>query len=390
MAPPPPLVLHSPTCGDSLCRPGQGNLVGYEHWKMPVGLQEHWQSLNESRGVAHKPDPESSHYMPLVLAARRVASHNLVVMAAADVDYRFLAVNWHRSTTRSGMDNALVYCLDKELYAYLLERAVPCFNGTDNMLGWVATRLKRHLQHVEAEKFTAATALAAAGLDVLLTDVSHVFLHNPLPFLKEHTHGVEMAIGRGPCTGRAPVGCALWWNFFWLNGAGGERHNAAERRARIVAFNEAAIAKGMVDFYLRWWNGHHCMFQGYGKLFDSAGPRLESPTGLTPQTLASSAELTALVAFTPSQLTCGAAAASEGCLRIALLPTAQFPPPFAGAYRSANTTALVGRSQRPDRGHRLNLDRYDERDFEILRDAMIEDGLWLLDGKDEGRGRALL
>ena len=379
-----PLVLHNATCGDALCRPGQGNLVGYEHWKMPEGLQEHWQrlSLNESKGLAHRPDPESAQYAPLVLAARGVASHNLVVVAAADVDYRYLALNWHRSAARSGMSNALVYCLDDELCAFLQGRAVPRFNGAKNMARWVSTRLKRHLQHVEAEKFTAATALAAAGLDVLLTDVSHVFLHDPAPFLREHTHGVEMAIGRGPCSGKPPIGCSLWWNFFWLNGAGGERHNAHERRARIVAFNEAALGKGMVDFYLRWWNGHHCMFQGFGKLFESAAPQLDAPAGLTPQALVTSADTTAVVAFRPSQLTCGAATTSDSCLRIALLPTAQFPPPFAGAYRAANATALVGRSQRPDRGHRLNLDRYDERDFESLREAMVEDGLWLLDRKD--------
>ena len=39
-----------------------------------------------------------------------------------------------------------------------------------------ATRLVRHIQRCEAEKHLAAAALAAAGLDVLLTDASHVLL----------------------------------------------------------------------------------------------------------------------------------------------------------------------------------------------------------------------
>ena len=63
-----------------------------------------------------------------------------------------------------------------------------------------------------------------------------------------------------------------------------------------------------------------------------------------------------------------------------MLPTGLFPPP--GEYSAHRAYALVGRSLRPDldpkRSHRLRLDRYDEVDFENLREAMVKDGLWLL------------
>ena len=44
--------------------------------------------------------------------------------------------------------------------------------------------------------------------------------------------------------------------------------------------------------------------------------------------------------------------------------------------------ALFGRSHRPDKNpvgsHRLRLDRYDEFDFDLLKEARVADGLWRL------------
>ena len=48
--------------------------------------------------------------------------------------------------------------------------------------------------------------------------------------------------------------------------------------------------------------------------------------------------------------------------------------------------ALVGRSNRPYANnqptHRLRLDRYDDVDFEQLREKMVADGLWVLAGTE--------
>merc|ERR1719291_1157192 len=73
-------------------------------------------------------------------------------------------------------------------------------------------------------------------------------------------------------------------------------------------------------------------------------------------------------------------------LRFGLLPETLFPPAVPGAYVAARETALIGRSQRPSAGHpskttpgdRLRLDRYDMQDFDMLRSAMVADGLWKL------------
>jgi len=321
--------------------------------------------------VPHTSDPYSAQYAPLVLAASARQQRNLVIFAVADYDYRELAENWALSNKKAG-NPALLYALDSEGYQYLSSRGVPVFDGTANFKEWDGYRLVRHLQRVEAEKFTAAAALAASGLDVLLTDVSHVFRAQVLPALRTHTHGIDMAVARGPCTGKAPIGCSLWWNFFFMRGSA-----PAPRLARLLSYQQQAIQKGMVDFYLRWWNGHHCMFQGYAKLFDSSSPFLENTTAVR---LASEPEANAMVSLRNPSWCEDKAMAPGSCLRIGLLPITLFPPQAAGLFQANNATALVGRAARPDRGNRLRLDRYDEIDFDAQRTKMEEEGLWLLGG----------
>ena len=75
---------------------------------------------------------------------------------------------------------------------------------------------------------------------------------------------------------------------------------------------------------------------------------------------------------TPAQL---------GCLKIGLLPADKFPSP--GQYPASKAAKpFVARANRPDldpkRSHRLRLDRYDEIDFDNLREQMVKEGLWLL------------
>ena len=77
---------------------------------------------------------------------------------------------------------------------------------------------------------------------------------------------------------------------------------------------------------------------------------------------------------------CAPAGEQRACVRVAQLPFDLFPPP--GLYHAYAKTALVGRTPRPDkdpaRSHRLRLDRYDEQDFSELKQAMMEDNLWVL------------
>jgi hypothetical protein len=49
----------------------------------------------------HTPDPE--HYAHLVRQARVVQRDNLVVLAAADYDFREIVLNWARHLERAGV-----------------------------------------------------------------------------------------------------------------------------------------------------------------------------------------------------------------------------------------------------------------------------------------------
>lgn len=102
----------------------------------------------------------------------------------------------------------------------------------------------------------------------------------------------------------------------------------------------------------------------FNKMFRERRPRLHA--GLTAAEVATQREQTASLTFAG--------------IEMGLLPADRFPR--ADLYVRSKETALVGRTARPEmdptRTHRLRLDRYDERDFDELREAMSKDGLWLL------------
>ena len=146
------------------------------------------------------------------------------------------------------------------------------------------------------------------------------------------------------------------------------------RRSLVARLSVRSIERGMVDFYLRWWMGHHCTFIGFDKTVADARPRIEGGFG-GPEAVAAAPNAVALATLTaPSWCDAG----GGSCLRLGLLPMDAFPP--AGAFVSSRATAVVGRATRPpsEPVHRLRLDRYDQRDFAALVTRMGEEGLWLL------------
>ena len=371
--------LHKTMCGGRPCRPGEGNLVGYEHWKMPWtpppidGLTK-----TAPRGWSSGAPFPTIHYAALIDQARRVAIDDQVIFAAADFDFRELGENWYKATQRAGVGNALLYALDAPAYEYFLSRRITAVvNGTDNLDAWAGTRLQRHIQRALAERHMAAAALVGAGFDVLLTDTTHVVLRNPFGYLRAQRDDVDLWAMRGGCNAKRPehseagLGCGMVWNFLFLRGA-----RDAARGRRVVSFVQDAIDTGMVDFYLRWWAGHHCIFMGYAENLRGGQARLER--GLTALQNALRPNSTAVVEVLRSRA--HRWCKEEPCMRIGMLPHDKFPPP--GGFPDARTTAFVGRAARPDldpkRSHRLRLDRYDERDFDNLVAAMKAQGLWLL------------
>lgn len=377
--------LHRTWCGDHVCRPGEGNLKGYKHWSMP------WEPppiTGLTKAAPHgwtsgAPFPEA-HYRPLISLAQKLVSagggSKLVVFAAADFDFRELGENWYRAAQRAGIPNALIYALDAEACGHFLGKGIPTANGTDNLNAWAATRLQRHIQRALAERHMAAAALASAGFDVLLSDTTHVFRKPIAPFFERAPPEIDVFAMRGGCSvKREPqLGCGFLWNFLFLRGSAGVESKI--RRERLLTFVQSAVDVGMVDFYLRWWAGHHCIFMGYTKMLKGAQPTLVgSEGGLTPALNVARANMTTSVVELRNKRFCRGGDGT--CLRIGHLPFDRFPPP--GLYRAYRSSALVGRTPKPDndpaRSHRLRLDRYDEIDFSNLKQAMVEDGLWVMD-----------
>ena len=100
--------LHKTRCGDRDCRPGEGNLKGYEQWLQPYEPPP--DPIVLLKRPPQSPDPQSAGYAPLLEVVRRVQQHprNFVMFTAADFDYRELAENWFKAATRVGMTNAFV------------------------------------------------------------------------------------------------------------------------------------------------------------------------------------------------------------------------------------------------------------------------------------------
>ena len=363
--------MHKTVCGDHICRPGEGNLKGYEHWKQPyesnpLGGLSRFPAHGWSRSAAF-PD---AVYETLVAKARSAVPEgsNFLALTVADFDFRLLAENWYTATQATATP-ALVHALDNEVFSYLSARGVAVHNGTANLLAWESTKLQRHIQRALAERHMAAAALVSAGFDVLMCDTTHVLKRSVEPFFRVQPAQVDLFAQRGNCNARKErAGCGARWNFMFMRGS------SAAARPRILRFVQSAMDTGMVDFYMRWWAGHHCIYMGYEKLLRAVPFALEAPA--TAALNAAQPNATAVIRFQGKQLCFG----GDDCLRLGQLPANLFPSP--GAYSTFKAEAIVGRTNRPDhdpkRSHRLRLDRYDEIDFDNLKEAMTAEGLWLL------------
>lgn len=360
-------TLHTKRCNDGrrACRPGEGNLV-VTHNTNPY---EHTIPSDSIKGIPHEPDPNSPQYGRLVSAASAAAQHHhsLIFFCAADFDYREIAENWYAALKRLGLSNYVIYALDAEAHEYLTGRGIRSVDGSANMDAWKRTRLVRHIQQAEAERHLAAAALVASGLNVLFMEATHVMRRDATPLLhallKDGT-AFDAAFAVSGCHGKPPIGCELWWNLGLLRGAGTQ-----EQRERAVAFQVNGIKTGLIDFYLRWWNGAHCIFSGFGKYYNRCSPTLATST-----TPAAMRDLTrdkhALIQLAPH------------CNRteLGVLPSSFFEQKFFYGTTSAVPTPppLVVRSAKAEGRDRLRLDRYDEQDFTELVSSMKADGSWFL------------
>ena len=140
-----------------LCRPGEGNLKGYRFWGQPYIHRESYVQ-SRHRTQPHEPNPQAE-YSKLASLARRVQKENLVMMAAADWDFRRIILNWIIHAHRLGYTNALVLSMDVELDADLRRRGLPSVDNSANLDAWNTTCLQRHVQRVRTERVLAVAAL---------------------------------------------------------------------------------------------------------------------------------------------------------------------------------------------------------------------------------------
>lgn len=229
--------------GTRLCRPGEGNTKNYRFWGQPYIHRESYVQ-SRLRRPPHEPNP-NVEYARLCSLARKVAIDNLVIVAAADWDWRRIILNFLLHAHRLGYHNALVLSMDTELHVELRRRGLHSFDDSQNLDAWNVTCLQRHVQRVRTERILAVAALMASGVDVLLCDATVVFVRDVLPVLRALPPGVDMVGQRHECPPpvQKSTGSGVNPGFLYLR---------ATQSEAMVAFLQDAIQRGLVEFYHRW------------------------------------------------------------------------------------------------------------------------------------------
>lgn len=365
LPPMPTTPYHRTRCGGlRVCRPGEGNIKHkldaqgrFKQWEQPHEHREMFVQ-SRSRSPPHGPDPLTT-YGGLVSAARHVQREGLVMLAAADFDYRELAHNWWLHANRLGYSNGLVYAMDAELPPYLAALGVPSYDGSAQANAWNGTCLQRWIQAVRMERQIAAAALVSAGLDVLLCDATVVFLRPFLPLLRATPADVVLQRDDWPSGAVAKLGTATNAGFVYLRAAGD-----AQRARQIVKLVDGVVERGLIEFYLRWNN-----------IVDQYGWSLVLASQLTFERKASEFANDTVV----GQLQRGNCAPRERCLRVGLLPYDTFPRHDRyGDWAALAPTAHVYHLPGPSRGLRQRLNRYDDVDFASMAGALQKAGAWLV------------
>ncbi len=371
LPPLPPFPSHSAVCaGGRPCRPGEGNTKGYKMWQQPYEHREHFVQTRR------REPPANPDYSALLAAAKAVAIQKVVILAAADFDYRELALNWVAHVRARGHANALLLAMDSELVAELSRRGIAHADNSANLAAWNATCLQRHVQAVRTERHVAAAALVAASYDVLLCDVTAVFSADPMPYLLDASRQADVLFQRDDWPAEPnKVGLAVNSGFVYYRGS-------SSRAAEVARLIGAAVDRGLIEFYLRWNN----IVDQYGWSFvlqkwATGGATSEFANETTIGTLKRNHCMR-----------------DGACLSYGLLPWDKFPrhykPGGAKKWAELSPKALIfhmtvacaeqdapcgGDALRTFKGNRQRLDRYDETDFVDMANALRAAGAWMLD-----------
>ena len=322
--------------------------------------------------MPHRPGPDT--YAVLVAEARRVQKDGLVVVTSGDWDYREIVLNWVLHAHKLKYSNALVIAMDPELHGDLKRRRIPVADNSANLQAWNNTCLQRYIQAVRMERHLAVAALLGAGLDVLHTDATAVFLRDVLPVLRAQPQHVDVLFQRDdwPASPVQAMGTAVNAGFMYLRASKGEA---------VVRLLVDSVVRGLIEFYLRWNN----IVDQYGFSF------VVEASGVRPHTTEFANETTT---GTIKRWGCMKENDGDGsgCLGVGFLPYDLFPR--HGRWPDLAPKALVyhmtigcveekapcsSPGVRPFRGNRQRLDRYDESDFDDMVATLRSIGAWLVD-----------
>ena len=342
-------------------------MKGYRFWGQPyIHREEFVQS--RLRKPPHEPDPRQPEYRGLARLGRRVATDSLVLLAAADWDFRRIVRNWLSHARALSYTNTLVLSMDTELHSDLTARGVASFDSSMNVAAWNRTCLQRHVQRVRTERLLALAALVRARLDVLLCDATVVFVRDVLPTLRAAAAAGADLIGQRhecpPNVGRH-TGSGINPGFLYARAA---------KADALVDLIKAAVARGLVEFYHRWDN----VPDHFGLTYVLDQNDLRTPTSKIAN------ETTIFTLRHPRSCE------HPACLRAGFLPHDLFPR--FGSWPLLRNRAIIHHivggdaalgpqhaappGIKPARAPRQRLDRYDEIDFDTYEAAMREMGLW--------------
>jgi hypothetical protein len=115
------------------------------------------------------PGPDQDAFAEIVAAARNQASGGSVVIAFANSRYIDVLMNWLVALALNGVDNYLIVALDRELHQFLNERGIPV----------VLSELSGDLSALWMRRIDVFTALCAAGVDFVHSDVDAIWIRDP-------------------------------------------------------------------------------------------------------------------------------------------------------------------------------------------------------------------
>ena len=375
---------HKTQCGDRPCKPGEGNLKGYRFWGQPyIHREDYVQS--RKRYAPHGPDANTT-YAHLIRMAAKVQLNSMVIVAAADWDWREIIMNWFIHNHRLGYYNSLALSMDTDLHRDLRKRNLPSYDDSAQLDAWNVTCLQRHIQRVRMERLLCVAALVSGGFDVLHTDATAVFVTDFVPtYLRSQPANVDILMQRenAPPNVIKKTGCGVNAGFVYVRGA-----TSSKRQSLTEFLSRDVLRRGLVEFYHRWNN----VVDHFGWTHMVNENDLDTPTSVM------SNESTRFNLHLPRH--CSPGPSADGCLRVGFLPHNVFPrftdrgwpslAPVAAIHHIVGDGGLgkgfdapVG--TKPFAGHRQRLDRYDDADFASYKAVMQDMGLWLVDKTPEYR-----